>query len=382
MMERLGLRFFERMSKKYPASFSPDDIHVLNPEERKALLRVQRNSIIRQALAGGVAAAICTWIGIWLWPYPDKPDAVLTWEESLWFYGWLQGLSFLVTMAELTYLYIDSLRSVHRLSTVAGLDLFPGQSEESGVAISLVRAALELPNPPDDLQGVNPRREISKFWLLVTGLIYKFKATATNFLFKALLRRVAGRSGLRTLMDFAGVPVFAFWNGLIAYWVLRQARIRAMGPSAIQEFSEVLYEQAEDLSEAAHLAAFQAIGTAIVRTVDLHPNLITFMKVSEKHLGKPEKVELDSSDLFLETLGKLNPKEQDFALKVMVVASIVDGKLARRERKLMKTAFEQCGLAPDLEGIVTLKKAFVRGDDIKGARLRSCLPGPGRRLGL
>ena len=373
-MERFGMRYFERMSKKYKHEFSPDEIHVLNAHERKNLMRVQRNSIIRQSVAGAISALISVLIGFWIWPYPGDMDHPLTWEEQIWFYGWLYGLSFIVTAIEIAYLYYDSLRSVHKLANVAGLDLFPADEEEHGVAVTLVRAALELPNPPDDLERVNPRKEIKKWQVFIAAMIYKLKATATNFVLKAVGRKIAGRSGLRAAMEFLAVPVFAFWNGLIAYWVLRQARIRAMGPSAVEEFSQVIYARADEFGETAHLAAFRAIGAAIVRTVDLHPNLIAFMKSTYRYLGNPGEVELDSSPLFLECLEYLPADEQDFALRVYILASILDGKLARREKRLLLKAFEICGYEPDLKGVKNLRKAFVGGRDNVMECLNNCLP--------
>lgn len=373
-MERYGMRYFAYRSRKFPNTETGDEIHVLNPLERKSLLRVQRYAIFRQSLAGAISAGISVVIGFMLWPRPGDWDAELPWDEQIEYYAWLYGLSFFVTAIEIGYLYYDSLKSVHKLSTVAGLDLFPAQSEQQGVAVSLVRAALELPNPPDDLDGVNPRREVSKIRVFISTMIYKLKATATNFFVKAVMRRVAGRSALRAAMEFVAVPVFAFWNGLIAYWVIRQARIRAMGPSAVVEFGRIIFPPAKDYSKQAHAAAFQAIGSAIVRTVDLHPNLIAFMQEAEAYLGSPGEIILDNSSLYLASLSKLNAVEQEFALKVLVLASIVDGKLAYREKKLLREALELAGFQPDLEGIEALKTSFVKGRDIAAAQLENCLP--------
>jgi len=373
-MERIGMRWFERLSKRYSHNHSPDEIHVLNAEERKALKRIQRNCIARQAVAGGISAAIAVLIGFWFWPYPEDYDHELTFDEQVVYYLWLYGLSTAVTAIEIGYLYYDSLRSVHKLANVAGLELFPDGDKEQGVALSMVRAALELPNPPDDLERVNPRKEIAKWQIFLVTMVYKLKATATNFVLKAFLRRIAGRSGLRAAMEFVAVPVFSFWNGLIAYWIMRQARIRAMGPSAVKEFSAFIYARADQYCETAHLAAFRAIGAAIVRTVDLHPNLISFMKISYTYLGDPGEVELDSSELFIDSLEVLNKEEQDFALRVYILASILDGKLARRERRLLERAYETCGYELDLSGVKQLRRDFVAGRENVMESFMNCLP--------
>lgn len=373
-MERYGMRYFAYLSQKGTPPTASDEIHVLNPQERRSLRRIQNGCIARQSIAGAVSAAISVLIGFLLWPRPGDWDAALPWDERFEYYAWLYSLSFFVTSIEIGYLYYDSLKSVHKLSTVAGLDLFPIRGEEQGVTVALVRAALELPNPPDGISGVNPRAEISKIRLYLTTLLYKLKATATNFLVKAVMRRVAGRSALRALMEFVAVPVFAFWNGLIAYWVVRQGRIRAMGPSAVQEFAELVFPDAEGCSEEARACAFQAIGAAIVRTVDLHPNLVALMQATERHLGDPGDIPLDDSEAFLLQLSDLERKGQVFVLKVLCLACILDGRVARREGSLLREAFSIAGLEEDLAGVHALRRAFTRGQAISRSQIDACLP--------
>jgi len=42
-------------------------------------------------------------------------------------------------------------------------------------------------------------------------------------------------------------------------------------------------------------------------------------------------------------------------------ASIIDGKLAMRERKLLKQAHETCGIEYDIEQTQNLRKQFISG---------------------
>jgi hypothetical protein len=373
-LERQGLRFFQRLSERYPRNFSPDDIHVLNPAERQRLKTLQRDAVIRAGIAGGVSAALGVVAGILLEPMLLGLGDAAPWEVWLPYFGLVTGISVLVTFIEIGFLYWDALRTVHRISAVAGLELFPTRSEGASVALALVRAALELPNPPDDLEGVNPRREISKFRFLIGTLIYKLKATATNFILKALIRRIVGRSAFRTLIEFVAVPVYGAWNALICYWVLKQARIRAMGPSAATEFLAVILRDAGRLDEHAQLAIFRAAGAAIVRTVDLHPNLVSFMQIIERRLGDPGELQIDDSQLFLDHLATLPPSAQVIALRVLVVASIIDGRIALREKELLEDALAIAGYPRDASKAKRLCKAFVRGDDIGEQEILDCLP--------
>jgi hypothetical protein len=373
-MERQGLRFFQRLSARFPKNTPSDDIHVLNPQERQHLRRLQRDAVIRAAMAGGISAGLGVLAGILLEPMLLGLGDEAPFDVWLPYFALVTSISVLVTFVEIGFLYWDALRTVHRISAVAGLELFPMGSENSSVALALVRAALELPNPPDDLEGVNPRREISKFRFLVGTLIYKLKATATNFILKALLRRIVGRSAFRTLIELVAVPVYAAWNAVICYWVLRQARIRAMGPSAAAEFLSQILQDAGKLDEHAQLAVFRAAGAAIVRTVDLHPNHIAMMQLIERRLGDPGGVQLDDSKLFLEHLATLTPAAQVIALRVLVMASIIDGRIALRERQLLKEAYVVAGYPDDIHKAERLCKAFVRGDDLGHHDILDCLP--------
>lgn len=375
LMERLGMRYFQRLSAKYPRKFSTDEIHVLNRSERKQLRRIQRNNIIRAAVAGGISAGLSVIASVMLEePMLGPNSADLPFMEQIWYLGAVMGISTVFTAIEIGYLYWDALRSVHRLSVTAGLDLFPKNEGEEVIATVLVRAALELPNPPDEVDGINPRREISKIRLLIGTLVYKLKATATNFVVKALMRRVVGRAGFRTWMEVTSVPVFAFWNALIAWWVIKQARIRAMGPSAVKEYTEIIFREMGAIGEKAQIESFQAVGSAVVRSVDLHPNLIVLVEALEKKFGDPGKIVMDDSHLFLDHFSDLEPNEQDFVLRILVLASIIDGKLKYRERILLKEALKIAGYPDDLSNIKRWLHAFVRGDEVPDSIVLDCLP--------
>ena len=77
-----------------------------------------------------------------------------------------------------------------------------------------------------------------------------------------------------------------------------------MGPSAAQEFVHIVFEQSQAPTETGKVLMFQAVGAAIVRTVDVHPNLVAMMEVLERRFGDPGDVVLDNSRLFLEGLAQ------------------------------------------------------------------------------
>lgn len=364
LLEKFGISYMRRRSQKVGKPDSDDELHILNPHERKMLRKIERGAVIRAGLAGAISATLSAGASVIFWDRlgddPMNPD----WQE-LWAFWSMVGLVTLVaTVAEIIFLYLDALRSVHRLANAAGLDLFPEGGEEMGVARVMVRAALEIPNPPTVHYGVDPRREVSKLRLFLSTVAYKAKVTVTNFLIKAIVRKIVGRAGARAAMEFVAVPVFAIWNSVICFWVVREARIRAMGPSAAEEISRLLFPSGVPLDPVIRRMSFRAIGACIVKSVDLHPNLIALFNSVYKRLGDPSDEDIDDSEAFLDGLAKLAPEQQDFIIHLLEAASIIDGRLAGRERKIILEAREVCKMPHNLTRVKRLRKNFTTGQPI------------------
>jgi hypothetical protein len=360
LLERLGTSFL--LGGGETAASADDPIHVLNPVERAGLRRVVRGAVLRAALAG-VLNAVATGLGelyahTHLGPMPEH--ATLAQRASYW--GVFGVAAIVFAVLEIAYLYWDGLRAVRKLAAVAGLELRADENES--VALALARAALELPNPPEATLGVDPHREASKAQLLFASIVYKLKISVTNFLFKALLQRALGRFATRFLLAFAAIPINAAWNALVCWSVLREARIRVMGPSAALEMLNVVLEQTE-VSPQLAAVIHQAVGSAVVRTRELHPNHVAVLSAARQRLGEPPPgLELDDTRAFLRALGELNEAERRIVLRVLAAAAILDGRLVRAERRLLVEAYAIARVPPGLDHVEHLRRAFVAGDPI------------------
>ncbi|MBS1152556.1 MAG: hypothetical protein H6Q89_4254 [Myxococcaceae bacterium] len=379
LLERVGVRYFEQRSAgkgRPPAAAQVDAVHLLNPEERAAVKRVERGAIFRSFLAGAISAAIAAVAEVWATPLAPEGTALLS-SESLKFWAIVGGATAIAAVLEILYLYWDILRSVHELSQVTGLQLFGASQKDSDRAIAeaLARAALELPNPITLHPRINPRREASKWRLLAASVIYKLKVGVSNFLIKMLVRRILGRVFVRSLVNsvipFAAVPITAAWNGVVTWLVMREARLRAMGPSAAQELVSVVFADAPVLSEAGRLAAVRAVAAAIVRTQDLHPNLVALLAEVQHKAGDTGNAELDDPGEFLRSLRVLPAGEQRLALQTLVVACIVDGRVSRREKKLLTEAFAAVGRPVDFGPVHRLRREFVAGNGVADDAVRA-----------
>ncbi len=223
--------------------------------------------------------------------------------------------------------------------------------------------------------GVDPRREASKLGLVLASVVYKLKISVSNFLIKAIVRRMLGRAFVRAWLPFVAVPITAIWNGLVAWLVIREARIRAMGPSAVIEMvSNVLSTHPEPLSVDGQAAMLRAVASSIVRTRDLHPNLVALLTYAKSRVGDdagtPSTSALDDSRSFLAALHTLAPVEQVLVLEMLSVAAIIDGRVTPAEKKLLREARAACGRSRDLAATYRLRRAFVAGDALDVALLR------------
>ena len=369
MLDRLGQHFLQRHAET--AAVADDPIHVLNPVERAGLRRVARGAVTRAALAG-IVNAILTGLGDLYAAHlfgPLPTDPTLLERAKYWSVFGTGAVVFAVL--EILYLGWDGLRSVTRLSAVAGLELSKDDNKE--VALALARAALELPNPPEAVLGVNPHREASKAQLIVASAVYKLKISVTNFVFKQVMMRVLPRVATRYLLAFTAIPINGLWNGLVCWSVLREARIRVMGPSAALEMLDAVLENQPALSDEATAAMHRAVGSAIVRTRELHPNHVAIVRAVRQRLGEPAKeLELDDSDAFLLALPRLEPGERRLVLRLLAIAAILDGRLVRAERRLLSEAYAAAQLPSRLDHVEKLRRAFVAGDiiahdDLRGA---------------
>jgi len=363
--ERLALKFMRRQPNWTPAAPSDDPIHLLNPAEREALRRIERQAIVRAAIAGALSGAASFTAALLANRGHPIDGSRVSVHNLMTYWGWVGAVTIVASIFELGFLYLDGLRAVHRMACTAGLafETDTAQSRDAELLSTLARAALELPNPPKPLDGIDPLIESSAFFIFAVSLLYKAKIALTTFLVKALLRGVLGRIAARAVLDFVGVPVTAIWNAIVCHYVLREARIRILGPFAVTELLSSVHASTE-LGRAAFAIAQRAAASAVVRSRNFHPNHLALIRRLNETLALEEVPEPDNTERFVHELRSLSAAEQTFALHVLVTASIVDGKLTRAERRLLRQAYDACGRELALDRIEAVTRAFRAGQPI------------------
>ncbi|MDP3275340.1 MAG: hypothetical protein Q8Q09_09115 [Deltaproteobacteria bacterium] len=372
-IERLGMRFMRSFAHKAQARGErveqEDALHVLNPRERALLRTIERNAIARAAAAGALSGLVCALPSMLLGHH-----AVGDMGQQVSYWAAVGLVTVVASIAEILFLYWDGLRAVHDLSRAAGLSILDeGDADDVlGFLRSLTRAALELPDPPEALEGLSPLREAPKLVLVLSSLAYKAKVVLTGFIVKALIRRALGRAATRAVLELVAMPVTALWDAVVCWMIVREARLRVMGPSAAIELTDLLLPSPEGLSDGARDGVLRAVGASVVRSRNLHPNHAALLRTLEGAVDRESaSLHIDDSQLFLQHLPTLSHQEQTLCLRVLATASIIDGRLAGAEQLLLAQAFAQCNRAYDGRAIERLRRAFVSGKTIPYATLEA-----------
>jgi hypothetical protein len=371
LLERFGLAVLRRLPVRAAIAGADDPIHVLNADELCELRRIERLAVLRAVIAGALSGAASAAAAIWAQRFLGPDGAPLSSADGVRFWGVVIAVTVVASIAEIGYLYWDGLRSVHAMASAAGLQLSREElsGEQRDVALALARAALELPNPPHRVFGVNPHRE-SIAWLVgLASLLYKAKIALTTFLIKLVLRSLLGRVLARSIFELVTIPVTAIWNGVICFLVVREARLRTMGPSAATEMVRIALSEGTP-SPQGRAAVFRSVASAIVRTQDFHPNHLALLRALVEHLGHVDLDDVDDSARFLRDVGSLNATDRRLVLRMLVVAAVLDGKLTRAERRLLSDAFQACRIPLDFPRVEALRRAFYSGNGLDFELLR------------
>lgn len=360
LMERFGVWYLKRLHKKKSIKRIDLKTYILDDNERKEIRKISKQTIINAAIAGALSSLAAAYASFYAWEYYERSQHILS-DDSIRYYTIVGIVTLIASAIELVYLYWDILRKVHQLTLAAHIEIFPEGKPLKPIANAIARAALELPNPKKSDIEINPRKETSKLKIMIVSLIYRAKVSITSFLFRALIKRMVGRAVGRAYLEYVAVPVVAFWNGIVAWQVIKESKIRVLGPSAAVEVKDALLKADDNIGKLAQIQVVRAIASCILSTADLHPNLEFLYKLLYDSYKIPKDTVLDDTDLFLKDLKKLNKNEQKIVLKVLEYASIIDGKLALKERKLLKESYETCDLFFDLNIVKKQVKTFTNG---------------------
>ncbi len=351
-LERVAVRFLRRRAPGAQALTDP--VHILTRSERLDVRRIVESTVLR-AFGAGVTSAL----------------VVASTKIYVEFRGLPSPLAYVVCAGLVTA--IGELLFLHRLHLTAMISLmratgarFDEEGGEAGDTLvhAMARAALDQPDPVKIVHGIDPWRETSLARLYLFVVAYKLKRFLSKFTAEFLVKQAAPNAFIRVFAPAIALPVTGAWNAFVSWKILREARIRVVGPSAVEEVLTRTLPPPDKLSVACRYCLFRAAGMAIVLKRSVHPNLLALLEGLVRQLGPVPATNLDDRSRFLEGLGGLSREDRREVLQLLHVAVVIDGRLLRRERELVRQARVVCGLSEAAPALDRLLHRFVRGDMI------------------
>jgi hypothetical protein len=355
---RLGLRYVRRLPIVERPSVD-EVVHVLDSDERRALVRIESHAVLGGVLVGAMASALglaATVGGEVLGATIAGGDRVAAWSITV---GTLAAIG-LATVLEIVLIYRICLRAVHRMAIVAGVAVSSDAAESEATLASLVAAAIQVPASRRPMFGVDPLKRCPRWQVWLAAILYKGKVFLSVLAAKLLLRRLLSRVAVRELVPFVGVPITAAWDGFVCRRSLRDARLRMFARSAAEEIIQ-RWDGLLRRDVAASEAALRAVACVAVEKRHLHDGLERLLSRLAREADAIEAI--DDPDRLRQAIAGLGPECGESIRQVLLLASVCDGRTQGRVASLLGFVLAM----PTADSRSMLREArrrFVRGDGV------------------
>jgi hypothetical protein len=324
--------------------------------------RLTRWVIGLSAVAGILSGGMIGGAEIWMRQTVLAGMEGATWRETLPYWTGFYAFVGVISALEIAFLYALALRGVAQLSQHARLSL--SDHDGSGLfAHALARTALEFPNPQGHIYGIDPYARVANWKLTVLNVAYKMKVGVSSFILRVFLRRVASRVAIRGVVPLLAGPLYAAWNAFIIWRIMTEARLRALGPFAVDTLIAGHFQRAKDLDDTAKDMVLQAAAEMVTRGRDAHPNQIYLLARLRTALARIDEIDLDWPAM-RGLLPALRPADQIRVLDVMTLSCILGSRRHRDQTALLRAACEACGAVLDEDRADALQGSLRWGHEI------------------
>ena len=228
-------------------------LFLLNEEELAVLKSIKKKTFWRAGIAGALGV-ILLYIPYHLdngfffpkrdFTLPENPF----YNEPISVEIEFMIFSVVLVMIEIWYLTYINIKAVSAIAHVCG---HPNPTDENyrHNLEALIAVGLERKHKQLESIGINPYEGLNKVGVIIFQFLLRLKATASNMLFRMVMKRALGRYALRFVLDMMGIPVYAAWNIWGSNRVINEAKIRVMAPPLIKRCSELIYQEQKDNDE-------------------------------------------------------------------------------------------------------------------------------------
>ena len=324
--------------------------------------RVTRWIIGLSALAGIVSGGLIGGAEIWMRHGIFDGMEDVGWREALPYWTAFYVFAGVVSAVEIALLYALALIGIARVTQYSGLPLSRGNGRGL-FAHSLARAALEFPNLQVRIYGIDPYAYVANWKLTALNIAYKLKVGVSSFILRVFLRRVAARMAIRGMVPLIAGPLYAAWNAYIVWRIMTEARVRTLGPFAVDNLISAHFQDAGELGDTEKNVILHAAGEMLTRGRDAHPNQVYLMTRLREALKHDEDITLDWPTI-RRHLPTLDAAGQTRVLDLLTVSCVIGARIRREQTALLRSACRECGADLHEDRVRELHKALKRGHEV------------------
>ncbi len=369
MAEKKKMGFWERFANRELSRIdklqSGNELFLLTETEILALKKIRKATFWKVGLAGALGVILLYgpyhFFGETL--FPMNQIWIPIYDDYLGVEVGFLVYSLVLVLLEIWFLTYTNIKAVTKIAHACG---HPNPSDvnfENNIN-ALIAVGLEKKQDQLESLGINPYEGLNPFGVLVFQFILKLKATVSGILFKLLVKKALGRYALRAVIDFAGIPVYAFWNIWGARKVMDEARIRVMAPPLIKRCADLLFEQQKDNPEFKKYI-YDTLQLVSESKRSFHYNHFLLSITLLEKFGIEIKEEPPYNEGYLEEIIELSPKTQNGVQQLFVFGIMIDGGISRREKRAIRYLIEQKVLSYSEEEVLKWSKDYFDGRGIE-----------------
>lgn len=354
--DKIALEYFFKISKKN----SVDNTLTID-EKRNILKKIRRKHLVFSATIGALGVLLL-FTPVHLFPELFKSTSIkipfinytydLSITELLW--------GFLLVGIEIWLLIKSDLKTVSKIAAIYGYIPESQNKNTLSETEELLKIGLGKDRKKFSEIGINPYQTLPKIGLILLRLMFLVKAFLSNFVFRILIKKILGRIAVRSVTDFAALPIYAFWNAYSASVIIRRADMRMHAQNLMQETGEYFYEIYKQHPQIKSLI-YDTLEFVAITKKNFYPTDYLFANHILKLFDIPIIKEHILSENYLENVKNAPDDIREAIGKIMILAFLIDGKFGLLEKRILKKLKEQNIIPYNMEVIEKWTKEYVSG---------------------
>lgn len=335
-----------------------DAINILNNFELQSIQKEYIKTIMQAALLA-FFGVLFYYLPLYYIPLFSETVQLTLFGNTLAIGIYDLALCVVLTVIEIYLLTMIHLRMTHNIAVISGF--VTNLNKENHVTkISNIATAKK---DKDIIKfGLDPYQEINKAALIFINLINKLKGFLANKFLRYLIKRFAGRFAVKSVMDFAGAPVYMLLNVYSTHLIYKNAKAEIFGNQLITKFISSLNKV--DLSAFEKKIIYDTLQLIAISKRDFHPNHSILTEKVMTYFQIPIEKKHIFDDSYYVDFEKASVETKRICRDILILGLILDGHLSINEKLRIKKLQKHKIFSIDTASIAAAAKQFITGKEI------------------